>query len=99
MIGTDKPNLDLGEVKMGTDTFFEVKVLNSFLIAKIVVPQFSCGACTHLVSAPDIIPPNREGVFKFRYHPTGTGSQVKSIFFNIDGKTEQTFLFQANVIQ
>ncbi len=99
MIETNQSNLDLGQVKMGTDTLFEVKILNSFPGAKIVIPQFSCGACTHLVSSPDIIPPGREGIFKFRYHPTGTGAQVKSIFFNIDGKTEQTFLFQANVIE
>lgn len=97
MIDINQPNLDLGEVKLDSDTLFEVKIKNTYMQPKTVVAQPSCGACTYVEGAPDIIPPGQEGVFRFRFHPSSTGTLIKSIFFNIDGKTEQTFLFQAKV--
>lgn len=98
MIETNQPNLDLGDVTLGSDTLFEVKIANTYPSAKVVTTQMSCGACTHFVSGPDVIPPGNTGTFKFRFHPTGSGEQIKSIFFNIDGKEEATFLFRANVL-
>lgn len=89
--------LDLGAVKVGDSKFFEVKVRNTYSDPKVVVPQFSCGACTHLEEMPDFIAGGAEGTFKFRFSPTATGAQVKSIFFNIDGRQETTFLFKADV--
>lgn len=97
MIETNEPHLDLGEVQLATDHFFEVKIANTYMDPKVVIAQFSCGSCTHFVSGPDIVPPGREGIFKFRFTPTGLGEQVKSIFFTIDGNREATFLFKANV--
>lgn len=97
MIETNQLNLDLGEVRLGDERLFEVKILNTYPSAKTVITQFSCGACTHLVGAPDVVPPSHEGVFRFKFIPTAQGEQVKSIFFNIDGNREATFLFRANV--
>lgn len=99
MIQTNEPQLNLGDLKVNQDTFFEVKLLNTYGDPKILTVQFSCGACTSLVSAPDVIPPGREGIFKFRFHPTATGVQAKSIFFDIAGQRETSFLFAANVTQ
>lgn len=97
MIETNQPNIDLGEVKMGTDKFFQVTVRNTYPEAKFVSTQMSCGSCTHFVSGPDFVPPGGEGTFKFKFSPTGTGSQLKTIFFNIEGKLEATFIFKADV--
>lgn len=98
MIETNQPNLDLGELPSGTEKFFEVKISNTYLEAKVITTQMSCGSCTFFVSGPDVIPPGHEGTFKFKFAPTATGDTVKSIFFNVDGKTEQTFLFRAKVV-
>lgn len=98
MIATNQPSLDLGEVSLDSDTLFEVTVRNTFPDPKLVTAQPSCGSCTHLVEMPDVIPSGREGIFKFKYHPTATGDSVKSIFFQIDGKTEQTFMFRAKAV-
>lgn len=98
MLESIQANLDLGEVAMGTDRFFTVNVKNTFPEAKFITTQMSCGSCTHFVSGPDFVAPGQEGIFKFRFIPTATGLQVKSIFFHIDGKKEAEFLFKANVI-
>lgn len=97
MIETNESHLDLGEIQLATDHFFEVKIANTYMEPKIVLTQFSCGSCTHFVSGPDVIPPGQQGTFKFRFHPTGLGEQVKSIFFDADGERKATYLFKANV--
>lgn len=97
MIDLSQPNLDLGEVRIGIDTFFQVSVKNTYPEPKAVTIQPSCGSCTHFVSGPDYIAPGREETYKFRFNPTATGTQIKSIFFNIDGKLEATFIFKADV--
>lgn len=98
MIETNQPNFDLGQIKFGADHFFQVSVMNTYSEPKFVIPQMSCGSCTFFVSGPDFVGPSGEGTFKFRFTPTGLGVQVKSIFFNIDGKKEAEFLFKADVV-
>lgn len=98
MIETNQPHLDLGEIKLGTDYFFQVNVMNTYGEPKFVIPQMSCGSCTFFVSGPDFVAPSGEGTFKFRFNPTAPGPQIKSIFFNIEGKKEAEFLFKANVV-
>lgn len=97
MINLNQPNLDLGEVRLGIDNFFQVSVKNTYPELKTVTTQMSCGSCTHFVSGPDYVAPGKEEIYKFRFNPTATGTQIKSIFFNIDGKLEATFIFKADV--
>lgn len=97
MIETIIPSLDLGDVILGTNKHFTVELRNTYPSAKVVTTQMSCGACTHFESGPDLIPPGREGIFTFRFHPLGTGEQLKSIFFFTDGNQEAQFYFRANV--
>jgi Protein of unknown function (DUF1573) len=95
VVETIQANLDLGDVKVGEDRFFEVSVRNTSPQAHIVTTTMSCGSCTDFVSGPDFVASGAEGKFKFRFNPTATGPQIKSIFFHAAGEMQATFVFKA----
>lgn len=89
--------IDLGDVPVNQDTLFESDILNDTTSEQQVNIQFSCNACTFLETSIDRIAPNASVTLTFRFHPTATGSVIKSIFPKI-GNVDKTILFKANVI-
>lgn len=90
--------LNLGQVKTLSDSFFNVIVKNTDDEPKAVVAKPSCGSCTFLHSGPAFIPAKGEGFYAFRFRPETVGEVVRSVYFLVGDIKQADFVFKAQVI-
>lgn len=98
MLELNQPFIDLGQVKLGSDAFFEAKIRNHGHTDIRISAQPSCSSCTQVLEQPPIILATGEGLFRFKYHPTSTGTAIRSVFFQEGNEVRQTLMFKSEVI-
>lgn len=98
MISLIENQLDLGDVKLQTERFFAVEIINPEEKIAVVQVKPSCASCTFLKSGPDAIPKMGQGFYTFIYRPDTLGQMIRSIQFLVNDKIEATLTFKANVV-
>jgi len=98
MLELNQPFIDLGTVKLGSDTFFEAKIRNHGRIDVRIQAQPSCSSCTQVLEQPPVILAGGEGIFRFKYHPTSTGTVIRNVFFQEGNEVRQTLMFKSEVV-